>query len=136
MRTAITFSKNHDAHVEAGHFERPERLHAIHELLDNNDILGRLMQLDAAPATLEDILLVHARNYYDRLEAAVHAGGARLDPDTYATPHSLQVALEGVGGLLAITRAVLEQKTEIVDIENPNYHNRYKKGFKRKSKFL
>ena len=126
MRTAITFSELHDQHAQAGHVERPERLHAIKKLLMGDDILKQVEIIKATQATVEDVILVHPRNYYDRVEAAVMAGGARLDPDTYATPGSLAVALEGLGGLLQITEAVLNDKADngFAIVRPPGHHAR------------
>ncbi len=126
MRTAITFSESHAGHVENGHFERPERLQAIRELLEKEEILARLNHLPITPATREDVLLVHPLAYYNRLEAATEAGGARLDPDTYATTKSLHVALEALGGVLTVTRAVLDGDADngFAIIRPPGHHAR------------
>ncbi len=112
MRTAITFSTNHDGHAQPGHVERPERLHAIQHLVQEDGILDELIVLPARAATREEVLLVHPPEYYNRLEAAVSAGGARLDPDTYAKPESLDIAMQSLGGLLDVTAAVLKQDAD------------------------
>lgn len=126
MRTAISFNPSHEAHAEAGHIERPERLHAIRALLQKSDVLSAKATLEPVPAALEDVLLVHPRGYYDRLEAAVQAGGARLDPDTYAKTRSLDVAMEGLGGVLSATKAVLEAQFDnsFALVRPPGHHAR------------
>ena len=107
MKTAIITSERHDVHFQTGHVERPERLHAVQQLLARDPILSDLLTTAVVPATKEAACLVHTAAYYDRLVATVEAGGAQLDPDTYATPESLDVALDGLGAALQITDLVL-----------------------------
>ncbi|MEM8484308.1 MAG: histone deacetylase [Bacteroidota bacterium] len=126
MKTAITFSTDHEGHSQAGHVERPERLHTIVDLLNRDGILEKLVHIDAPLAEAADVTLVHPYGYFDRVEAAVEAGGTQLDPDTYATPHSLRVALQALGGLLAITDAVVtgEVTNGFAAVRPPGHHAR------------
>lgn len=106
--TAFYLHPNHARHAQPGHPERPARLEAIAKHLQQTSIWNALTHLSALPATREDPQLVHTSEYLDRLETAVAYGGAQLDPDTYTTASSCDTALEGLGGLLAITKHVLE----------------------------
>lgn len=126
MNTAITFNSSHEGHARPGHVEQPARLHAVMDLLHQDGILNGLKQLDTPLAGINDITLVHPPAYYDRIEAAVEAGGAQLDPDTYATPQSLHVAREALGGLLAITEAVVAEKVTngFAVVRPPGHHAR------------
>ncbi|MFK7847723.1 MAG: histone deacetylase [Rhodothermales bacterium] len=126
MRTAITLSDNHQGHAVPNHVERPERLQAIQQLIKDDPVLDSLIVLPPSNASIEDVVLVHPREYYDRLAAAVQAGGARLDPDTYATPDSLNVAMQALGGLLSITDRVMRQKVDngFAVVRPPGHHAR------------
>ncbi len=126
MRVAITFSEHHDGHAQQGHVERPARLHAIRKLLAEDGILDSTSTLPSCLAPVEAVTLVHPFDYYERLKTAVEAGGARLDPDTYAKPDSLKIALQGLGGLLAITDKVLEGAYDngFAIIRPPGHHAR------------
>jgi acetoin utilization deacetylase AcuC-like enzyme len=106
--------------------ERPERLHTIHELVTRAPIYDRLNLLAPREASLEDVLLVHPESYFRGLEAAVEAGGAQLDPDTYATKDSLRVAMQALGGLLDVTTAVLEGAAQqgFAMVRPPGHHAR------------
>lgn len=126
MRTAITFSYEHQGHAQPGHVERPERLDAIIALLKKHPIMQRLTEMPSTRATVDDVIMVHPRAYFDQLETTVQVGGAQLDPDTYATPYSLDVALDGLGGLLAITDAVMadEMDNGFAAVRPPGHHAR------------
>jgi acetoin utilization deacetylase AcuC-like enzyme len=125
MRTAFAHNPPHEAHFQRGHVERPERLEAILALVSEDPALEKaLVRPRAGPVDLDVARLVHTDAYLRRLETAVGAGGARLDPDTYATAESLAVALEGLGALLAATRAVLDGEAEngFAAVRPPGHH--------------
>jgi acetoin utilization deacetylase AcuC-like enzyme len=81
-----------------GHPERPDRLRAIARILEGEEF--QMLLRDQAPrGTLEDILRVHPKDYYDVLEReAPTQGYAQLDADTVMNPESFEAALHGVGG--------------------------------------
>jgi acetoin utilization deacetylase AcuC-like enzyme len=108
LSTAFTWNPGHAAHAHDDHPERPARLETTLRQLENDPCWSTLRHLPSTPATLDEALLVHTAGYLRRLEATVQHGGAWLDEDTYATLGSLSAALEGLGGLLAVTRAVVE----------------------------
>src|SRR5262249_61936085 len=58
----------------------------------------RLAPRAATPAELE---LVHSAAHVERMRALSVAGGGAVDPDTYATPRTFEVARHAVGALLA-----------------------------------
>ena len=126
MKTAVTFNKQHGHHVQPGHFERPERLEMILKVLEEDGILESLIQIEASKASREDVFLVHPESYYNKLVAASEAGTVWLDSDTYSTPHSLNVALEALGGLIRVTEAVVkgEATNAFALVRPPGHHAR------------
>ena len=106
MDTLISINRQHQHHAQSGHVERPERLDAIVSALDDAS-LTTIREVPFAPARLEEAALVHDAGYLERLQTSVAAGGGQLDPDTYVTGGSLDVALEALGGLLHLTRQVM-----------------------------
>ena len=111
MNTAFSWNENHAGHVSTHHPERPDRLRAIIEHLQSNDVWRRLDHLPPLTATRDDAELVHSHAYIDRLETAT-AYGSRLDPDTYTTHRSLEAAYASLGSVLAVTEAVLEGRAD------------------------
>jgi acetoin utilization deacetylase AcuC-like enzyme len=85
-------------HRAEGHPERPERLTAIMRALAALPDLRRLAPRAATPAELE---LVHTAAHVERMRALSASGGGRVDPDTYVTPRTFEVARHAVGALLA-----------------------------------
>ena len=124
MKTAIAFNSSHELHVQPGHLERPERLQTIRSVLEKDSIYNELVHVDVQAASQEDVLLVHPASYYAKLIAASEAGMVWLDSDTYSTPHSLNVALEALGGLLQVTSAVAKgQATNAFALVRPPGHH-------------
>lgn len=119
MPTAFTHNPDHEAHRRPGHPERPERLQAILERMQNDPLWTKLCHLKAVPASDDEVLRVHPKAYLERLRQA-----GSIDADTYVTEHSLQIALHGLGGLLGVTDAVLEGKADngFAAIRPPGHH--------------
>jgi acetoin utilization deacetylase AcuC-like enzyme len=92
-------------HPGPGHAERPERLKAVLDALDDA-ALG--LETIAAPlAERADLERVHPRGYVERIYGESPAEGVRtLDPDTYMSPGSLTAALRAAGAVSAAVRHV------------------------------
>lgn len=110
MTTAYCYDKRYLEHSYPGHPESARRLEAIMALLEESRMLDRLERIPATPASEDEIARVHTRPYIHQVERVDQAGGGHLDPDTYVVPGSYQAALLAAGGLLGLTRAVLEAR--------------------------
>jgi acetoin utilization deacetylase AcuC-like enzyme len=95
-----------EEHAMPGHPERPERLGAVMKGVADLHLDGDLVHLEARPASIEAVTLVHTPAYVSELEAFCRSGGGRLDPDTYATPASFDVALHAAGSGLEVIAAL------------------------------
>jgi acetoin utilization deacetylase AcuC-like enzyme len=83
----------------AGHPERPQRLAAVLDALDDSDL--DLDRQDAPRATRTALERVHPGAYLDRLAAASPSSGlAALDADTTLSPGSLDAALRAAGAVV------------------------------------
>lgn len=124
MITAFALNPSHTQHYEPGHVERPERLEAIRAHLSASPYWNRLQHLQPLPVDWDLVHQVHRRTYLERLQQALRRAPTRLDPDTYVQPGSLQVALEAVGALLAVTKAVLEGQADngFAAVRPPGHH--------------
>jgi len=95
-----------DHNPGAGHSERPERLGAVIDAL--NDATGLDLDFREAPlADHGDLLRVHPEAYLaDIYEAGQTPGVRRLDPDTTMGPGTLQAALRAAGATVQAVRDV------------------------------
>jgi len=105
-----------------GHPERPERLGAVHAALAE-----RASALESAaprPASDEEILRVHTREHLERVRLAVGQAPMQLDPDTYVSPQSLDVARLAAGASidLALRVARGELANGFAAVRPPGHH--------------
>lgn len=111
--TGYTLEKIYFEHVMApDHPESPKRLAVIQKVLDSYDYPEKLKKISARLATEEDVLLIHTKEYYDRI-AQTKGREVYLDPDTSTSAKSFEAALYAAGGVLSLIDAVFDK-----DIEN------------------
>ena len=105
-----------------GHPECPERLAPVARALSERG--GALTPAAVRPATDEEILRVHSREHLATLEAAVSRAPAHLDPDTYVSSESLEVARLGAGSTTELALAISRGETDagIVTARPPGHH--------------
>jgi acetoin utilization deacetylase AcuC-like enzyme len=91
----------------AGHPERPERIEAVLEALRAPALAPAVSWVEAAPADLTALELVHPRRYLNALEALAAAGGGPIDPDTYMGARSWEAVTASAGvALRAVSEAM------------------------------
>ena len=91
-----------------GHPERPARVQAAMDLLQQSGVMERLTRLPVTPATRAQLELVHTPEYLDFVEQVVAGGGGYLDAgDTVASPGSWQAATAAAGASIGAVDAVL-----------------------------
>lgn len=116
------YPAGHQAHSQAGHPERPERVDVMRRALID---AGWWHEPDPVGETLEEDLLhaIHTSEYLTRLMRASREG-EYLDADTYTTPQSWDLALSTAGGTAALARAVWrrEQPSGFALSRPPGHH--------------
>jgi acetoin utilization deacetylase AcuC-like enzyme len=92
-----------------GHAEKPARLQAVWQALDQ-DRYAALDRIDAPRATREQLLRVHEAAYVDHILAHSPAPGEmfRLDEDTVMSSGSVEAALRAAGAVVAAVDAVMD----------------------------
>jgi acetoin utilization deacetylase AcuC-like enzyme len=98
MAVGLVWDERYLAHKQAGHPERPERLTAIRQGLEEAGLWNRLVRIQPYPATDEMLERVHSKEHIQRIKR--DAGGkdlAHLDADTYAGPGSWDAAVPDGG---------------------------------------
>ena len=124
MSIAFAWNESHGDHHASRHVERPERLQAVLKLVDHSPIRRRLSTVSYERASLDLLRLVHTDAHLRHVVDAVERGFDRLDPDTYITGGSLHAALDAVGALIAVTRAVVDGRAEtgFAAVRPPGHH--------------
>ena len=104
MNAAIIWDEAYAARDTGDHVEGADRVARVVAHLRATDLWPRLTVAAPVPATVDDVLLVHTRQYLETVKRAAAGGGSWLDQDTPVSPRSYDVALLSVGGAIEATR--------------------------------
>jgi acetoin utilization deacetylase AcuC-like enzyme len=108
----------------AGHPERPDRLRAIEQALEDEKFQS-LARAEAPLGPLDIIALCHPTDYIEAIRDASPAEGlVRLDADTAMSPGSFEAALRAVGGAKLAVDDVMAGKASnaFVATRPPGHH--------------
>jgi acetoin utilization deacetylase AcuC-like enzyme len=94
------------------HCENSDRLANTLNILEETGIKSRLRFISPRQATVDELVLVHAREYISSVETICSRGGGNLDSDTVLSHASYQAAITAVGGTITATEHVLENKVQ------------------------
>ena len=107
-----------------GHPERPDRLRAIEQALED-ERFQTLARIEAPRAPLETIALAHPMDYVEAIrDASPKEGLVQIDADTSMSPGSFEAALRCVGGAMLAVDEVMNQKASnaFVATRPPGHH--------------
>lgn len=107
MATGLVFDQSFTLHDFPGHPENANRLRAIMNYLNENELLAQLKHVTSREATVEEITRCHHPRYMQLVEEVSRNGGGRLDADTYTNHFSYDAALKAAGSLIDLVKAVL-----------------------------
>jgi acetoin utilization deacetylase AcuC-like enzyme len=108
----------------AGHPERPDRLRAIEQALEDEKFQS-LARVEAPLGSLDIVALCHPMDYIEAIRDASPAEGlVRLDADTAMSPGSFEAALRAVGGAKLAVDEVMSGKARnaFVATRPPGHH--------------
>ncbi len=130
MRTGFVYDEIFLRHDYPDHPERKERLIAVVSRLEEEGILERVVRMAPRRATVEEVSLNHDPAYVQEIHDFCASGGGFLDPDTYATGESYEVALTAVGAVLEGLDRLLEGEVEAVfcAVRPPGHHAEHAKA--------
>ena len=108
--------------VPSGHPERPDRLIAVGRALD--PLRMHLSPIAPRAADESEILRIHSAEHFRSLRSACERGPGQLDPDTYVSSKSFEVALLAAGGAIDLARSVVrgESCSGIAIVRPPGHH--------------
>lgn len=122
-RFAVVEDPRYQEHAgPSGHPECPARLAAVGRALDG--VREGLVALPSRPADDGELLRVHTAGHLETLREATGAAPLQLDPDTYLSPRSLEVARLAAGGCIDLSRAVLRGEVDagLAAVRPPGHH--------------
>ena len=114
-----------DHHDTGGHHpERPARVVAALEGIDDAGLRDAIVDLAPRRATSAELTRVHPQDYLDAVEAFCRSGGGAIDPDTIVGPGSWDTALLAAGGVLAAIDGLDQGRgdTAFVAARPPGHH--------------
>ena len=105
-----------------GHPERVERAEVMHSIAAAWKQRGRIVQAPR-PATRDELLRVHSDTHLTAIDST--AGRAvSLDPDTYTSPDSRDVALLAAGAAIGGVEAIVQSRdTRVMALVRPPGHH-------------
>lgn len=127
MVTGIVFHREYLLHEQSPtHPERVERLaYTLDQLKEEGILESNVIKiLEPKPASLEDILEVHTREYVNFLKRESDRGGGIIDLDTNIPKGVFERALLAAGGAIKAAKAVLEKEVDnsYAMVRPPGHH--------------
>ena len=126
LKTAfITHQKCYLHQMGEDHPEQPARLEVIEDFLNRKGVNLFLHSYEAPKATLDQVCLVHSRDYVAKLhELAPEKGLYFLDADTALNPHTLDAAYRAVGAVILGIDLVMEGEVDnaFCSVRPPGHH--------------
>jgi acetoin utilization deacetylase AcuC-like enzyme len=108
----ITHPAGLDHLTPMGHPERPDRLRAVDQALED-ERFQMLTRAEAPSVPLETIALCHPMDYVQQIrEASPKDGLVRLDADTAMSPGTFEAALRAVGGAVHAVNEVIGKNAQ------------------------
>jgi acetoin utilization deacetylase AcuC-like enzyme len=114
-------SPRFDEHVTPpGHPERPERAQAMDAVAERWRAKGGEIR-EPRRATREELERVHTADYLDLIES-VRGKPAQLDPDTYTSPESVEIASLAAGAAIDAARLAVGGTPAFALVRPPGHH--------------
>jgi acetoin utilization deacetylase AcuC-like enzyme len=106
------------------HVESPATKRRFRNLLEVSGLLGQLVHIAPRPASGEDLLRCHTREYLDRIKALSDENGGDAGELTPFGPGSYEIAALAAGGVITAVDAVLDGTVDNVYalVRPPGHH--------------
>ncbi|NIW49891.1 MAG: histone deacetylase [candidate division Zixibacteria bacterium] len=103
------YPENHHLHASPNHPERPERIEAIRQSLDEAGLWDSKRLVEPVNIPESVLYAIHSHEHTERVQNASKSGGG-IDSETYVTNSSWQLAINAAGGGIAVAEAVYSRK--------------------------
>ena len=125
MTTIFATHPRYTEHDYPGHPENADRIRAVWRGLDESGLSERMQSLEPHAVDTDWVLTVHTAAYLDLLRCVSDTPRTTfLDPDTYAGPDALTIALLSAGGAVGVVDRVLSGSAGngLAAIRPPGHH--------------
>jgi acetoin utilization deacetylase AcuC-like enzyme len=124
MKIGLVYDPIYLEHNTGDHVENSSRLVEAMSYLKETGIKEKLVSLPARPASLEELEMIHAPEYISYVKNKAEKGGGWLDPDTFVSPKSYEVALYAAGGVVAAVDTILKKEVDnaFALVRPPGHH--------------
>jgi acetoin utilization deacetylase AcuC-like enzyme len=125
MTTVYITHPRYIEHDFPGHPEHAGRIKAVWNTLERAGLATRMKAVEPGPASDEQILAVHTREYLDLLrQISLEDDPVRFDADTYALPESPEIARLSAGGVIRAVDEVLSGGADngLAVVRPPGHH--------------
>lgn len=116
-----------ESHLQdASHPESPERVRVIREALSRHGLTKAILRLEPRKAEIQELELVHDRDYILEMEARCKQAPAYLGEDVVANRGTWSAALLAAGSALAGAQAIVQGRVDrvFVNARPPGHHAR------------
>ena len=107
MKVGFVYDPIYLKHDTGQHMENAKRLEAIISRLEQTGLRQKLIPIKPRSATIEELSLVHHKQYISHIQDRAQTGGGWLDADTIISANSYEAALYAVGGVIRATEVVM-----------------------------
>lgn len=132
MTTAYITHPRYPEHTYPGHPEHAGRIRAVWQALDDAGLPPKMISITPDAVTTDLIRSVHTPDYMDILQwmSSSNQAQMRIDGDTYAQPHSYEIARLAAGGVVQAVDEVLSGRVNnaLAAVRPPGHHARPKIG--------
>lgn len=124
MKVGFVYDPIYLKHDTGQHPENANRLRAIIRFVERTGPWQQLVPVTPDMATVDDISLVHDKQYISYIREFSEKGGGQLTPDTVMSAASYEAALYAVGGVIKATDVVMAGELDSVFalVRPPGHH--------------
>ena len=124
MKVGYVYDPIYLKHDTGGHVENAGRLEAIISHLEQTGLRQRLTLVEPRAASVDEVALVHEKEYIAHIQETTQRGGGWLDADTLTSPDSYEAAIYAAGGVIKATEAVMdgEVSSAFALVRPPGHH--------------
>mmetsp|Transcript_13665 Transcript_13665/g.6752 ORF Transcript_13665/g.6752 Transcript_13665/m.6752 type:complete len:317 (+) Transcript_13665:838-1788(+) len=131
-KTGFLYDQRYHNHLTGTyHPEVPERLSAIFKGIKDSGLLSLITRIEAEPADIKWIELIHEKNYISRFEKACLNKQSVFDsPDNQMCAETYDIALLAVGGILITVDMLMKNEIDNVfcAVRPPGHHAEVNRG--------